>query len=148
MKKNKYLLYSTLAALGLFSVLGTGIASAHGFGFWGGRSNLTPDEIATQQQSMFEHQAQILGINVDDVKSYWAEGKSMQEIIQEKGLDGNQIQARIKEHKTQQMKLQLQTLVERGVISQAQADRRLEIMDSRFDNKMGRMGRFDKRSFF
>jgi hypothetical protein len=133
----KKITYSALSLFGL-GVLGVGIASAQGMGMFGGMGNLSPDEIATHQQSMFDHQAQILGISVDEVKDAWADGKTMQEIIREKGLSETDIQNRIKDMRTQEMTSHLQALVDKGVITQDQMNRRLETMQNFEQN--GRRG--------
>ena len=134
--KKKYLVYTILSIVA-FAVLGAGIASA--CGWFGGFGTLSPDEIANRQQAMFERQAQILGISVEEVKNYWAEGKTMKEIMEEKGINQEQIQARMKEIQLQEMKSYLQTLVDKGIITQAQADKRLEVMQNQIEN--GKMGR-------
>jgi len=117
--------------------LGAGIASANGW--FGGLGNLSSDEIATRQQTMFQNEAQILGINTDELKEYWAEGKSIRDIMDEKGITEEQVQARMKDLQTQQMKTFLAALVEKGVITQAQADKRLQVMQNHLQN--GKMGR-------
>jgi len=134
--KKKYLIYTMLPVMAL-AVLGAGLVSANGL--WGGLGNITPDEIANRQQTMFQDQAQVLGISAEEVKDAWAEGKTIKQIMEEKGISQEQVQARMKELRTQQMKSYLQTLVDKEVISQTQADKRLQVMQSRLDN--GKMGR-------
>ncbi len=155
MRKIKIIAYSFLPALALAGALGVGVASAHGpfgggsFGFgFGGFSALTPDQIAQRTQDMFQREAQILGISADDVKAAWTEGKSFKQIIEEKGLNKDQVQTRIKEEKTKQAESQLQTLVDKGVITREQADRRLVVMQERFANGSGhKMGKGMHRGF-
>ena len=65
--KKKYLIYTILPVMA-FAVLGAGIASA--CGWFGGIGNLSPDEIATRQQTMFQNEAQILGISIEELKEY------------------------------------------------------------------------------
>ncbi len=113
--------------LGL-SLLGVaGIASAHGIS--GGVGNITPDEIVARHEAMFAEQAQILGISVDEVKSGWAQGKTLFDIAKEKGVSEETLQSKMKDARLLQMKSSLQTLVEKGVITQAQADQRLTFME-------------------
>ena len=83
---------------------------------------------------MFQQEAQILGIGVDELKEDWASGKTIRQIMEEKGITQEQVQARMKELQTQQMKTFLQALVDKGVITQAQADKRLEIMQNQLQN--------------
>lgn len=137
--KKKYLIYTILPVIA-FAVLGAGIVSAHGW--FGGLGNISPNEIASRQQTMFQNEAQILGISVDEIKNAWAEGKTLKQIMEEKGISQEQVQTRMKEFQLQQMKSYLEALVGQGVITQAQADRRLQVMQERLESgKTGKMGR-------
>lgn len=137
--KRKYLIYTILPVVGL-ALLGGGIASA--CGWFGGFGNLDPDKVAERQQTMFQNQAQTLGISTDEIKEAWAEGKTIKEIMEEKGITEEQVRARMKELQLEQMKSYLQVLVEKGIITQVQADKRLETVQSQLENgKMGKMGR-------
>lgn len=139
--KNKLAAYAFLPALSL-SLIGTGVASAHGmFG------SATPEEIATRQQQMFQHEADILGISVDDIKAAWAAGKSPQELAKEKGISQADIEARLKAAAEQKMKQQLQTLVDKGVITQAQADQRFATMRDRVGKGKGMGGKGFHKAF-
>ena len=75
-----------------------------------------------------EDLCEILGISVDDVKNAWADGKTMAQIIQEKGLNQDDVQKRAQDAHSARMKTQLQALVDKGIITQDQADRRLQFM--------------------
>lgn len=126
-RKYKLLAYTLLpSALGL-SLLGATVASAHGLGGFG---MMTPDQIATQQQNKFQEESQILGISVDEVKTAWADGKSLKDIMTEKNISQDQVNQRIKDLHDRQLKTQLQTLVDKGVITQAQADARVKAMQN------------------
>ena len=129
MKKinSRLLAYAVIPTLGL-GFLGLNIASAHGL-FGGFGNNLTPDQVATRQQNMFQNEATLLGISVDDVKNAWAQGKTIVEIAQDHGITKEQLQQKIKDMKTQQLKTQLQTLVDKVVITQSQADQRLQYVN-------------------
>lgn len=136
--KKKMLVYAFVPAMlgvGLFTV---NIASAHGW--FGGFGTLSPDEIATRQQERFQHEAAILGISVDEVKNAWAQGKSLWELATEKGITQDQINQRMKDAFTQQMKTQIQALVDKGVITQTQADTRLQFMQNNAQNGKRMMG--------
>jgi hypothetical protein len=136
--KKKLLAYAILPVLGL-GILGAGVASAHSFGFTGGTA-LTPDEIATRHQEMFQNQANLLGVGVDTIKAGWAEGKSILEIAEANGITAEQLQQRMKDVRLTEMKSHLSTLVSGGVITQAQADARLTFMQNRVENGAGKMG--------
>ncbi len=136
--KRKIFIYSIFPTLGLAGVLLANVASAHGFFGGFGFGNATPDQIATQQQTMFQNQAAILGLGIDDVKNAWAEGKTMKQLMDEKGITQDQVQARMKDARLAQLKSQLQTLVDKGIITQAQSDKRLAAMQNQIQNGMGR----------
>jgi hypothetical protein len=140
--KNKIFAYTVFPALLGFGLLGANAVSACGFGGWGGWgfnfSNATADEIASRQTALFQYEAQILGISVDDVKNAWAEGKTIKQIMEEKNITQDQVNQRIKDYQIQQYKTQLQTLVTKGVITQAQADKRLQYMQSKIQNSNGK----------
>jgi len=132
-KKYLILLASTIALLPISGVL------AYGFGGFWGFNNLDPDQIVQRQQMMFEREAKILGISVDELKNYWANGKTMKEIMEEKGINQEDVQKRMKEIRLQELKSYLDILVSKGVISQDQANKRYEVMQNWTEN--GRMGR-------
>ena len=132
--KNKLFIYGILPIIGV-GFLGTGIASAHEF--FG--TKMTPDEVASRQQTMFQSEAAMLGVSVDDVKSGWAQGKSMFQIAQDHGITKEQLQQKMKDARTQELKTRLQALVTKGSITQAQADARLQfIQDAAPKGMMGR----------
>lgn len=141
----KYLLLTALpvAGLGIFSVIQQ--VDAQGFGRW--FSTQTPVEQATQLTQRFTEQAQMLGISVDEYKNLWSQGKSFQQIAQEKGINRDQLRQAMQQQKTGQMKTYLQNLVSQGVITQAQADARLKAMEARILNKLNqnqRHGQMEK----
>ncbi len=149
MNKRKLATYAFLPALGLVGILGAGVASANGFlGGFGGFGSLTPDQVAERQLKMFQTEAQVLGLSVDEIKQAWAEGTSPKDLMTEKGIKPEDVQARMKDLRMQDLKTQLQTLADKGVITQAQADKRLQTMQDRAQNangkglkRMGMMGR-------
>ncbi len=140
--KTKILMYAALPIIGL-GILGYGTASAAGWGMGMGR--MDPEQFVSAQQSKFQAEAELLGVSVDEVKNAWANGKTLLEIAKEKGVTQEQLQVKMKEVRLKQMKDSLQTLVDKGVITQAQADQRLKFMESNMGNgkKAGRgmMGR-------
>ncbi len=123
-------------ALGL-SLLGMSAASAHGLGFGGMGmmgANFSADDFATRQNTMFQSQATLLGISVDEVKAAWASGKTMQALAKEKGISETDIQKRLADARTAQMTAQFKALVDKGVITQAQADQRIAFMKTQESN--------------
>jgi len=119
-----------LATLGVMS------ASAMGFGGMMGNGLLTPEEQATRQTAMFTQQASLIGATVDEVKNAWADGKSFKKLATEKGVTKEQLQAKMKVLHDAQMKAHLVTLVSKGVITQAQADKRLAYMQTKSAQKI------------
>ena len=132
--------YSLIPMIGLGLFWGAHTASAHGIGSIGARGfmmsgkNATPEEIAERQQSMFEKEAMILGITVNEVKEAWASGKSMTQLMEEKGLDKTAVQERMKAAQLAELKTQLQALVTKSIITQAQADTRLATIQTQIKN--------------
>lgn len=132
--KNKLLIYAIFPVIGL-GLYGLNMASANGlFGGFGGVANMTPDQIVERQQNMFQNEAGLLGISVEDIKNGWAEGKSLVEIAADHGITKEALQQKMKDAQTAQLKLQLQTLVDKGVITQAQADKRMQFVSQQFES--------------
>ena len=131
--KKKYLAYAILPVMAV-SVLGIGLASANGglAGWFGGMgfmgSTATPEQIAQRQTTLFQNEAALLGIDIAKVKDGWAQGKTLQQIAQDNGITGDQLKQKIADYQKQQLTNYLNTLVSQGVITQAQADSRLQFM--------------------
>ncbi len=147
----KLLAVTALPVLGI-SLLGMGAASAHGLGFGGmgmTGQTLSADEIATRQNTMFQNQATMLGVSVDDVKTAWASGKSLQDLMKEKGINEADVQKRMQDARTAELTTQLKALVDKGVITQAQADQRLSFIKTQDTNnpKSKKNGRMFRRGF-
>ncbi len=124
-----------VVALGL---LGAGTASAHGMFGLGGFLNA--DQKAQIQTQMFQKQADLLGVSLDDIKNAWAQGKSIKDLAAEKGITEAQLQEKMKVQRQVEFKQHLQDLVSKGVITQAQADQRMQFMQDKLNNKQGKMG--------
>ena len=129
--KQKLATYAILPILGA-SLLGISTVSAMG------NPNATPDEVATMQSTRFQDEAALLGISVDEVKNAWAEGKDIRTLAKEKGITDAQLQAKMQEKMTAKMKTELATLVSKGVVTQAQADKRLTAMATKMTEKKGK----------
>jgi len=147
MKNKKYLV---LPAFALVALLGAGVVSAKGMGGGMGLEfikNSDPVVVAEHFNSNLLEKANILGISVDQMKTKWAEGKNVKEIALELGIDQNQLHEKMQLLRQEQMKNNLQNLVSQGIITQAQADSRLEFMKTKESNnkfgegRMGGMGR-------
>ena len=119
---------------GVMSLVAFGALSASAMGF-GGMKSLTPEELATKHSTMFQEQATLIGASVDEVKSAWAEGKDFITLAKEKGVTEEQLKAKMTAKRDEQMKATLTSLVSKGVITQAQADKRLATMVAQKANK-------------
>jgi hypothetical protein len=137
----KYLAYALVPMLGL-GIIGAGaasIASAHGtgggmmgFGGFGGfGQQATPAQIAERQTSQFQAEAELLGISVDEVKAAWAAGKNLKTLASKKGITAAQLKEKMQAKRQEMMKSHLDALVSQGVITQAQADQRLQVEQTR-----------------
>ncbi len=133
--KKKLLGYAVIPVAGL-SLLSASMASAAGLGF-GGAAMVSADQISMRQQTMFQTEAQMLGISIDEVKNAWAQGKSIMELAQEKGITKEQLQEKMKEIQIKNASTHLQILVEKGVITQTQADQRLQALKNNKNIKRG-----------
>lgn len=125
--KKRYL----IPAIAGLTLLTAGSVFAHGWGGFNGSNGLEPEQIAERHQVMFENQADLLGIDVATIKNYWAEGKSMREIMTGEGIDEEAFRAKMQEQKREEMRLFLQDLVDQGVITQDQANQRMDSMQNR-----------------
>jgi len=121
--KKKYLV---IPAVALATLLAGGAVSAHGFGGFMPKGD--PQQMATQWEQRISQEAGLLGITADEMKSKWAEGKNLQQIAAEKGINQQQLHEKMKTVREAQEKEWLQTLVTQGKITQAQADARLQVM--------------------
>jgi hypothetical protein len=139
--KHKALLFAFLPVLGAGLIVATS-ASAHGFMMGGALSA----DFAVNQQAMFDQEAKLLGLSVDDIKSAWAEGKTLQDIAKDKGLSDADLRSRIDATRKAAAQSRLQALVGKGVITQAQADARQTFETTRAANAKGGHGFFHRGS--
>jgi hypothetical protein len=137
--KNKFIVYAVVPVVLSVGLIGANAAAAHNM--FRPASNLSPDEIVSFQQNIFTKESQILGISEAELKADWALGKTFNQIIQDRKLDKTQIEQRMKDAQAVQMKAQLQTLVDKGVITEAQADSRLAAMQSKMGSVKGVKGK-------
>lgn len=138
--KKQYLIVPALA-LTLFA--GAGAASAQGltaankavpFGHGemrgpGGRGGFERDP--DQWLSRITSDAAILGISVDEMKTAWSQGKTLEDLATAKGITREQLAEKLKAAAETKQKETLQALVTKGYITQAQADARLSAMKTR-----------------
>jgi hypothetical protein len=141
MAHKKILAYAATAPIVGIVMLGATVASAHGMGFGGGFGPaMTPDQAVEKQQASFQQEADLLGISLDEVKNAWAQGKSMSQLAQERNITSDQLRQKMQDKRLQDMKTRMQTLVDNGVVTRAQADQRLQFMQSMSAKNAGRTG--------
>lgn len=132
-KKNRKLYtFALLSVLGI-TMAGSGTVLAAGFP-WG---DLNPADVASHQETMFAHQAEVLGLDEATIKQGWAEGKTLKEIAEENNISLDALQAKMQAERKARMEEHLQILVDQGVITQAQANSRLAVIESRGENGDG-----------
>jgi hypothetical protein len=142
MSKKYIAIYAVVPVVALGLAVGA-LASAQGLGgrgmggFMGFGSNETPDQYASRMQTMFSNESQILGISVDTLKSDWAQGMTLSQIAQQQGIDQNTLQSKINDYRKQQMQTKLQALVSQGVITQDQANQRLQFVQNNHQSTNG-----------
>jgi len=124
----KILIYSFLTA-GLIGILGAGAASAEGWFGMGG-----------DKEVIFQKKAEFLGISADELKNAWAEGKNFNQIAEEYGIDREQLRERARELKQENMESHFQAMVDSGVITQEQANERLQTIQDKFEDGQMRKG--------
>ncbi len=134
----KLLAFAAVPLLGL-GLLSADAASAHGFmGMFGTPPN--SDEIAAQQTTTFQKQADLLGINVSEIKTAWAEGTSLQQLAKNKGISEETITKKMQAARAAEMAAHLKALVDKGVITQAQADQRQAFLKTKQTEMAGKKG--------
>ncbi len=153
----KSIQYAVIPAIA-FALLGAGVVSAQGMGMGekngeGGHgrgffafNNMDSEEFASHQEDRFANQAELTGLSVSEIKSAWAEGKNLNELLTEKGIDPDTIRTKMKTQREEKMKEHMQTLVSKGVITQEQADKRIEFMKNHVPEVKEKMrGRLDQK---
>lgn len=146
MKFNKKYLLATMPALALVGLVAASSVSAAGQGVMGNRGGFgpmgghggmgmgigNPDNFLERLTS----EASVLGISVDEMKTYWSQGKGVKEIATEKGITEEQLKTKMQATHEAKIKADLKILVDKGIITQAQADARLTAMKT-MKEKMG-----------
>ncbi|MDO8469985.1 MAG: hypothetical protein Q7S84_03140 [bacterium] len=136
-KRNVFRIAAVTVPIAGLVLFGAATVSAHGmFG-----SNATPDETASRQQTMFQNKASILGLSIDDVKNAWAKGQTVAQLAAAHGITADQLQQKLRDARAVEQKTRLQALVDKGVITQAQADQRTQFMQTNLSTQNGKSGR-------
>lgn len=88
------------------------------------------EALRPSREEILQHQAEILGISVEELQAQLDEGTTFRELAEEKGLTQEQLQEARKAHMTEH----LNSLVAEGVITQEQADQHLEMMEKKMEH--------------
>lgn len=103
--------------------------------------NVDPEIYSQQLQSKFEYWSQISGIDINKIKNYWAQGKTFREMSVLEKVDLNKVQEKNREYRLSQLRTNLQELVNKGIITQEQANQRLEFYRKKLETGYGFYGR-------
>jgi hypothetical protein len=125
----------TLSTLTLMTILGVSSASAMKMGMM---ANTDPEQFAKQHTEMFQKTATLFGISIADAKNYWIAGKDVRDIAKEKGISDADLKTKLNAQREADMKTSLQTLVTKGILTQAEADSRFATMKTKMQNKEGK----------
>lgn len=106
--------------------------------FWGWGKGLAlgfdVERAIERLKTVFEEWAKILGISVDKVKDYWAEGLGPKEIMEKEGIPEEKVKENIKNLRLEKLKEFLQKLVDKGIITKEQMEKRLQIEQQWMEN--------------
>ncbi len=127
---NKTLTFSilSLAALGL-AVGGTVYAKGQS-NHLGDTSNKVAHGGGQGYETVLTNKADILGVSVEELKEMTSNGKTFSDIAQEQGISKDELHETMKEN----MQNRVNQLVSEGIITQDQADQRLERMQENLAN--------------
>lgn len=138
--KRYLLVIPALAVAGAIAVNSVSAAGPRGFGGGmgvpGGGMHMIEFGDTEHFVERLTDEAELLGISLNDMKQYWSEGKGVKEIAEEKGISEEDLKTKMEAAAEAKMKAHLDELVEEGVITQAQANSRLEFM-KQMKEKMG-----------
>ncbi len=123
---NKLFAYALLSATAI-TLIGSGIVYAQGPQSWFWAQEIAEDSIVKHQE-ILEHKAQIMGISTEEMQENWQENKRFGKFAEDYGLDREEIMEKMAEARRNNLQERLKALIESGVISQEQADQRMEAM--------------------
>lgn len=124
-RKRKITSIVTGVLLGAGLLGGASIAGAQGY--FG--ADLSAEDVAQKHQTMFERHSLLLGVSVDSVKDGWSRGLSLADLAKESGITEEQLKAKFETERQSRMTAMVASLVEKGIITQAQADARLAVVN-------------------
>jgi len=138
---NKKILLSVLILGFLVTV---GVSSALARGWFEGKKDIDPERMMAKKEEMFKAKADLLGIGIEQLREYWSEGKNIGEIAAGMDISEEELRLKMQESHREKMQEHLNLLVERGRITQEQADAKFIYMQDRMDNCDGEVGKFTR----
>lgn len=137
--KNKMLIVigGLLAALLVVGVVGATSVYAQGptppgFGMMGNGRGPGGGRGFGLSDAALDAAAKVLGMTADEVKAAFQEGKTLQDLAAEKGVDIADVQAAVQAVRVTEMRAQIAQAVEDGAMTQEKADWLLEGLDKGF----------------
>jgi ribosomal protein L14E/L6E/L27E len=74
------------------------------------------------------------------VKTAWSQGKGLRELAKEKGITDEQLKTKLEEARAKALAANMQVLVDKGVITRAQADARIAVMKQKVTERSAHKG--------
>lgn len=118
-----------------FSLLFASHASAHGNNSDKNFKHRSEFKQIKPRPERFEEQAKLLGITVDEYKNLSAQGLNFKGIAEHLGISPDSISQKRLALKQEKIKFRLSNLVSKGVITQDQADQRLQNLKVKLSEK-------------
>ena len=142
---NKKVLTYGLVALGLISIIGTGVVSASEKANDGKSSFHNFSEKIREMKSNFrgkniEMKAEVFGMTVEELQAELDAGKKFHTIAEEAGLEREDVRTETQEIMKAKVSERLARLVAEGEITQEEADEKLANMGQRHETQSGKRG--------
>ena len=142
---DKKVLTYGLVALGLISIIGTGVVSASENVNSGKDNTCDFSEKIREMKSNFrgkniEMKAEVFGMTVEELQAELDAGKKFHVIAEERGLEREDVRTKTQEIMKAKVGERLARLVAEGEITQEEADEKLEKMGQRHESQTGKRG--------
>ncbi|MEN9881265.1 MAG: hypothetical protein RLZZ308_448 [Candidatus Parcubacteria bacterium] len=126
----KIVIYTTFSSLLGASLFGAVSVSAINFPRFDVDTNFE-ERFSPRYTQLFQEQASMINATIDEVVTALVDGKDLLTLAKEKGMTEDQFDEKMKAKRDAQAKSNLDSLVSRGLITQAQADKRINLVKSR-----------------
>jgi hypothetical protein len=122
----KALIYPALSAFSLYALGAGTFVTAQGWSR--GAANGESEDGPASLSAMYQAEARLLGVSVDEIKIAWAEGKTLPEPAAAKGVNTDELQQRMLEARKAATQELLPAFASQEVASQGLADQRFAFM--------------------